>query len=361
MDEWREVLIGVNATIHEAIKEIDRVSSQIVLVVDEQRKLLGTVTDGDIRRGILRGLSYEESVTKIMKSNPVTTGTNVSKSEILELMQINNVAGIPILNKKDQVVGIEFLDRLLSKPTQKENIVVLMAGGLGSRLRPLTEKCPKPMLLIGGRPLMEIILLNFIEHGFHRFYISLNYKADVIEAYFKDGSKWGVEIQYLREKEKMGTAGSLSMLPKDVVHESVIVMNADLLTRVNFNQFLDFHLSQQSTATMAIRKYEFQMPYGAVTTNNYHIVSIDEKPVQQFFVNAGMYILSPNVLGDISDSYCDMTSLFQNISDKGFQTVAFPIREYWLDVGEIKAYRQGEIDYSGDGTFEGKNNWKGAQ
>ena len=131
MDEWREVLIGVNATIHEAIKEIDRVSSQIVLVVDEQRKLLGTVTDGDIRRGILRGLSYEESVTKIMKSNPVTTGTNVSKSEILELMQINNVARIPILNKKDQVVGIEFLDRLLSKPTQKENIVVLMAGGLG--------------------------------------------------------------------------------------------------------------------------------------------------------------------------------------------------------------------------------------
>jgi len=346
MNEWRETLIGANTTIHEAIREIDRVSAQIVLVVDEQQKLLGTVTDGDIRRGILRGFSYEEPVTKIMKKNPVTTGKNVSKNEILELMRINDVARIPVLNEKGQVVGIEFLDNFLSKPTKKDNIVVLMAGGLGSRLRPLTGECPKPMLLIGDKPLMEIILLNFIEYGFHRFYISVNYKADIIEEFFKDGSKWGVEIHYLREKKKMGTAGSLSMLPKDVMHEPVIVMNADLLTRVNFNQFLDFHLSHQSAATMAIRKYEFQMPYGAVTTNNYHIVSIDEKPVQQFFVNAGMYILSPNVLGDISDSYYDMTSLFQDISDKGLQTVAFPIREYWLDIGGIKEYKQGEIDYS---------------
>ena len=351
MNEWRETLIGANATIHEAIREIDRVSAQIVLVVDEQQKLLGTVTDGDIRRGILRGLSYEEPVTKIMKNNPVTTEKNVSKNEILELMRINDVARIPVLNEKGQVVGIEFLDSFLSKPTKKDNIVVLMAGGLGSRLRPLTEECPKPMLLIRDRPLMEIILLNFIEYGFHRFYISVNYKADIIEEYFKDGSKWGVEIHYLREKEKMGTAGSLSMLPKDVRHEPVIVMNADLLTKINFNQFLDFHLSHKSAATMAIRKYEFQMPYGAVTTNNYHIVSIDEKPVQQFFVNAGMYILSPNVLGDISDSYCDMTSLFQDISDKGLQTVAFPIREYWLDIGGIKEYKQGKIDYSNYENF----------
>ena len=270
MDEWRETLIGANATIHEAIREIDRVSSQIVLVVDEQQKLLGTVTDGDIRRGILRGLSYEEPVTKIMKKNPVTTGKNVSKNEILELMRINDVARIPVLNEKGQVVGIEFLDNFLSKPTKKDNIVVLMAGGLGSRLRPLTEECPKPMLLIGGRPLMEIILLNFIEDGFHRFYISVNYKADVIEAYFKDGSKWGVEIQYLREKEKMGTAGSLSMLPENI-NEPVIVMNSDLLTKVNFNQFLEFHKSHHSKATMAIRKYEFQVPYGAVVLNNYKI------------------------------------------------------------------------------------------
>jgi len=207
------------------------------------------------------------------------------------------------------------------------------------------------MLQIGDKPLLEIILLNFIEYGFHRFYISVNYKADIIEEYFKDGSKWGVEIDYLREKKKMGTAGSLSMLPKDVIHEPVIVMNADLLTRANFNQFLDFHLSHQSAATMAIRKYEFQMPYGAVKTNNYHIVSIDEKPVKQFFVNAGMYILSPNVLSDISDSYCDMTSLFQDISDKGLQTVAFPIREYWLDIGGIKEYKQGAIDYSNYENF----------
>ena len=355
MKDWCETLVEKDATIHEAIKKIDSASLQVALVVDEQRKLLGTITDGDVRRGILKGFSYDEPVTKIMQNNPVTTRINISKSEILELMRVNDVTNIPILNEKDQVVGIEFLNSFLSKPVQKDNIVVLMAGGLGSRLRPLTEECPKPMLLIGGKPLMEIILLNFIEYGFHRFYISVNYKADIIEKYFKDGSKWGVEIYYLREKEQMGTAGSLSMLPNDIVQEPVIVMNADLLTRVNFDQFLDFHLSHQSAATMAIRKYEFQMPYGAVTTNNYNIVSIDEKPVQQFFVNAGMYILSLNVLRDISESYYDMTTLFQDISDKGFQTVAFPIREYWLDIGEIKEYRQGEIDYIERHTFETKN------
>jgi len=355
MKDWRATLIGQDASIHEAIEKIDSASLQIALIVDKERKLLGTVTDGDIRRGILKGLSSNESVSKVMECNPVTAGENISRSGLLNLMRINQMRSIPILNDNQQIIGIGNLDDLISKPSQKENIVVLMAGGLGTRLRPLTEKCPKPMLRIGGKPLLEIILQSFIEYGFHRFYISVNYKAEVIEDYFKDGGEWGVEIQYLREKEKMGTAGSLSMLP-DVIHEPVIVMNSDLLTKVNFNQFLEFHKSHHSKATMAIRKYEFQVPYGAVTLNNYHIQSIDEKPMQEFFINAGIYILEPDAFGDISDTYCDMTGLFQDIAEKGHQTVAFPIREYWLDIGGINEYKQGEIDYNETDVFKINDN-----
>ena len=351
MRDWQETLLKRDATIHEAIQKLDSAGLQIVLIVDGERKLLGTVTDGNIRRGILRGFFSDESVSKVMNCNPVTAGENFPRSGILELMRGNQVNCVPLLNDKGQVVGAKTLDGLLLKPKLKENIVVLMAGGLGTRLRPLTEKCPKPMLQIGGKPLLEIILLNFIAYGFRRFYISVNYKAEVIEEYFKNGVKWGVEIQYLREKEKMGTAGSLSMLP-DAIHEPVIVMNSDLLTNVNFNQFLEFHMSHQSKATMAIRKYEFQVPYGAITTDNYHIVSIDEKPVQRFFVNAGMYVLDPDVVRDISDTYCDMTAVFQGITEKGLQAAAFPIREYWLDIGGINEYKQGEIDYNEDSALK---------
>ena len=345
MKDWREVLIKKDVTIHEAINKIDSASLQIALVVDEENKLLGTVTDGDIRRGILRGLLYDEPVSKVMNHTPVTGRINISRKEVLDLMRINQVTSVPILNGNMQVAGIEKLEDLLLKPKEKKNIVVLMAGGLGTRLRPLTEECPKPMLRIGDKPLLEIILQSFIEYGFHRFYISVNYKAEIVESYFKDGNEWGVEIQYLREKEKMGTAGSLSMLPENI-NEPVIVMNSDLLTKVNFNQFLEFHKSHHSKATMAIRKYEFQVPYGAVVLNNYKIRSINEKPVQEFFVNAGIYILDPNVLKYISRPYYDMTSLFQDIADKGLQTLAFPIREYWLDIGGINEYKKGEKDYN---------------
>jgi dTDP-glucose pyrophosphorylase len=344
MRNWKETLIQKDATIHEAIKKIDSASLQIVLVVDEEFKLLGTITDGDIRRGILKGLPYEEPATKVMNDTPVTTVQNVSRSEVLSLMQANQVARIPILDDSRQVVGIQILDELLKTKT-KENIVVLMAGGMGTRLKPLTNHCPKPMLEVNGKPILEIILSNFIDYGFKKFHISVNYKAEVIENYFGDGSKWGVEIHYIREAQKMGTVGSLSLLSEEP-KEPFIVMNGDLLTNINLEQLLAFHAKSKSSATLCVRDYVFQIPFGAVEIKDHKILEIKEKPEQHFFVNAGIYVFEPNLLELIpQDAHYDMDTLVQKIIETEKGCSAFPIREYWLDIGHVDDYNKGKESF----------------
>jgi dTDP-glucose pyrophosphorylase/predicted transcriptional regulator len=344
MTNWKEILIQKNATIHEAIKKIDSASLQIVLVVDRKGRLLGTVTDGDIRRGILKGLPYDEPVVKVMNSNPTTTVENVSKVEMLKLMQDRQVARVPILDGKGQVVGVEILDELI-KPKTKENIVVLMAGGVGTRLKPLTNDCPKPMLEVKGKPILEIILNNFIDYEFRKFHISVNYKADVIEKYFGDGSKWGVEISYIREEQKMGTIGSLSLLTEKP-REPLIVMNGDVLTNINLDQLLAFHNGGASAATLCVRDYVIQIPFGAVEIKDHKILEIKEKPEQHFFVNAGIYVFEPCLLELIpQDTYYDMDTLVQKIIETERGCSAFPIREYWLDIGQIDDYKKGNREF----------------
>jgi dTDP-glucose pyrophosphorylase len=344
MRNWKETLIQKDATIHEAIKKIDSASLQIVLVVDREGKLLGTVTDGDIRRGILKGLPYEDPVIRVMNGNPVTTNKDNSRSGVLKLMQDHQVARIPILSDKGQVVGIEILDKLL-KPKSKENIVVLMAGGMGTRLKPLTNHCPKPMLEVKGKPILEIILNNFIDYGFENFYISVNYKAEIIENFFGDGSKWGVEIHYIREAQKMGTVGSLSLLPEKP-KEPLIVMNGDLLTNINLDQLLVFHTKSKTSATLCVRDYVLQIPFGAVEIKDHKILEIKEKPEQHFFVNAGIYVFEPNLLELIPrDAYYDMDTLVQKIIETERGCSAFPIREYWLDIGHVDDYNKGNREF----------------
>jgi dTDP-glucose pyrophosphorylase len=344
MRNWKEALIQKNATIHEAIKKIDSASLQIVLVVDDELRLLGTITDGDIRRGILKGLPYEEPAVKVMNSSPITTVQNVSREKTLELMQGQQVTRIPILDGKGHVVGIEILDELL-KPKSKENIVVLMAGGMGTRLKPLTNNCPKPMLKVKGKPILETILSNFIDYGFKRFHVSVNYKAEVIENYFGDGSKWGVEIHYIREAQKMGTVGSLSLL-SEKPKEPLIIMNGDLLTNINLEQLLAFHERSKSAATLCVRDYAFQIPFGAVEIKDHKILEIKEKPEQHLFVNAGIYVFEPNLLELIPQGvHYDMDALVQKIIKTEGGCSAFPIREYWLDIGRVDDYNKGNREF----------------
>lgn len=345
MKDWKNVLVSSDTTIKEAIRIIDQGALKIALVVDEGQRLVGTVSDGDIRRGILKGCSLEERVQKVMNSTPTVVGQNEGREKILVLMRQKQIYQIPVVDGAGRLVGLEIIDTLLAPP-RRDNLVVLMAGGLGSRLKQLTTDIPKPLLKVGDKPILETILLNFIEHGFRRFYVSVNYRAEMIETYFGDGSRWGVEIDYLREDRKLGTAGALGLLPERPT-EPVLVMNADLLTKVNFQQLLDFHLEHKAIATMCVREYDFQVPYGVVKLDQHRITSIEEKPVQRFFVNAGIYVLQPEVLDQIPDGLpLDMPPLFDKLLELEKETAVFPVREYWIDIGRVSDFERanGEFD-----------------
>ena len=343
MKDWTRLLISPKATVREAIERIDAAGMQIVLVVDEQRKLLGTISDGDVRRSVLRGVRLDAPATEIMNPKPTVVGPGENKDVLLATMHARFLHRIPVLDDGGYVVGLETFDELV-KPAPHDNPVVLMAGGLGARLRPLTEERPKPMLMIGKRPILETILLNFVECGFHRFFISVNYKADMVMEYFGDGSNWGVKIDYLRETARMGTAGALGLLPEKPT-SPVIVMNGDLLTKTNFSSLLDFHVSHAAAATMCIREYDLQVPYGVVKTRDHRLLSLEEKPVQKFFVNAGIYVLSPEAVALVPPAYCDMPTVFEKLVEQGKETAVFPVREYWLDIGHITDLEKAVIDF----------------
>lgn len=337
MSSWKQTLVTSGTSLRDAIHVLDTGALQIVLVVDENNRLLGTVTDGDIRRGILKGVSLGEPASKIMNPSPTVARTGDDRQLILSVMQQKQLHHIPVVDEHGGLIGLEILDEIIQRRI-RDNPVVLMAGGLGSRLQPLTNNCPKPMLPVGNKPLLETILENFIEYGFHKFYISLNYMGEVIKAYFGDGSRWDVEIAYLEEDRKLGTAGALSLLPEKPSHP-MLVMNGDVLTKVNFRQLLEFHLEHRAQATMCVREYDFQVPYGVVKIDKQRIIGVDEKPVQHFFVNAGIYVLDPSIMELIpQNAYYDMPSLFERLIQRGDETSAFPIREYWLDIGQLADY-----------------------
>lgn len=344
MRNFREIQIAPDASIRKTIQIINASAMQIALVVDRDNRLVGTVTDGDIRRGILKGISLDETVEKVMNRQPSVCRQEDDRESLLARMRVGRLHHMPVVDSAGCLVGLETIDELLA-PNDRENVVVLMAGGLGSRLRPLTEDCPKPMLKIGGRPILETILLNFIEFGFRQFYISVNYKSEVITGYFGDGSRWGAEIKYVHESQKLGTAGALGLLPHRST-QPIFVMNGDLLTKMNFSQLLDFHVNNHAKATMCVREYDFQVPYGVVKIDNHRIIGIDEKPVHRFFVNAGVYVLEPEALECIPpNSYFDMPTLFERLIKQEKETVVFPIREYWLDVGHLADYERANGEY----------------
>jgi dTDP-glucose pyrophosphorylase len=328
----------------EAIRVIDLSSLQIALVVDGDNRLCGTVTDGDIRRGILKNISMESPVLQIMNQNPIYARLNDGLENILALMQLKELRHMPIVDESGCVVGVEILEDLV-RMHEKENWVILMAGGEGNRLRPITEDCPKPLIKVGNKPILETILENFIEYGFRRFYISVHYKAEMVREYFRNGSRWGVEIRYLNEDRAMGTAGALSLIPEKP-GQPILVMNGDLLTKINFQQLLDFHIENQSQATMCVREYDIQVPFGVVTMERHRLLSVEEKPIQRCFVSAGIYVLEPQILDLVpQDSYYDMPELFTKVIANGLEAAAFPIREYWLDIGRIDELERAKIEY----------------
>jgi len=345
MKKWKKVLIYPEMAIIKAIEILDKSNMQIVLVVDQRNFLLGTVTDGDIRRGILRGISLSASVDQVMNCHPTVAKRADSSESRFRIMKSKQLHHIPIVDADGCVTGIETLDDLILT-SEMDNLVVLMAGGLGTRLRPLTDHCPKPLLKVGGKPILETIVESFVEQGFHNFCFSVNYMASSIEEYFGNGAKWGAEIRYIREDSVLGTAGALGLLPERT-NLPVIVMNSDLLTKVDFRHLLKFHNEQKAKATMCVREYVYQIPYGVVTLDEQRVASIEEKPVQRHLVSAGINILDPEVVDLIQQNvYLDMPTLFRNLIQQGYETTVFPIREYWLDIGRLEDYDRANGEFS---------------
>lgn len=344
MKHWEAIRVPVKATLREAIQKIDEVGVQMCLITAENGKLTGVLTDGDVRRAILKGLNLEISVLEVMNPSPITVSPTTSNEEILSLMRKKMIHQIPIVNDQGVLVDLITLDDLVGV-IERPNWVVLMAGGLGTRLRPLTEDCPKPMLKVGGKPILETILERFSEQGFKQIFISVNYKAEMIKEYFGDGTSWGVKIQYLNENTRLGTAGALSLLPEKP-KAPMVVMNGDLLTRANFDGLVKFHEEHQSVATMAVREYDLQVPYGVVEVDNYRIHNIEEKPVHRFFVNAGIYSLSPDALEQVpNDTFIDMPHLYSQLMQQEKNVIAYPLREYWIDIGKLEDFRRANGDY----------------
>lgn len=340
---WESILLKPEQLIRDALELIDKESLRIALVVDDDLRLLGVVSDGDIRRGLLRNLSIDSAVTEIINSDPLTAEYGTSRTELVKLMESAQVLAIPLL-LDGVVAGVETLQRL-GDAAVYHNPVFLMAGGFGSRLRPLTDKCPKPMLKVGDKPILEILLNRFIKAGFINFYISTHYMPEVIREYFEDGSKWGIKIQYIHEENPLGTGGALGLLPGDISDLPLLLVNGDLLTNVDFERVLQFHLKNNAAATMCVRDYEYQVPFGVITSDDMKVKSIEEKPVQKFFVNAGIYIVSPKVRKSVSkNTHIDMPSLLEKFIHLQEGVVIFPVHEYWLDIGRLDEFNRAQID-----------------
>jgi len=329
---WRSALILASATFKDAAENLTKSSLKICLIIDEDGRLIGTISDGDIRRGLLRGLTLASSIQEIVKKNPLVVPAGIAKDLIRKIMAANQIQQIPEVDEENRVLalhtwvdfaGLKFLN----------NWMVIMAGGKGERLRPHTETCPKPMLQVDGKPMLEHIIERAKLDGFSNFIFAVHYLGHMVEDYFGDGCRLNVKIEYLKEKEPLGTAGALS-LHNQKLNAPFIVTNGDVITDIRYGELLDFHIRHNATATMAVRLHEWQHPFGVVQMNGLEITGFEEKPINRTHINAGVYALNPSALSMLeNNSHCDMPTLFERLKAQSQRIVAYPMHEPWLDVG----------------------------
>lgn len=333
VDSWRQALLQDGATMQQAIRNLDESGLQIALVVTSDGLLLGTITDGDIRRGLLRGLDLTSSAHEIIHREPLVVPPQLDRDTVLQLMRTNQIHQLPVVDADRRVVGLHVWNGLMVA-AQRHNLMVIMAGGQGTRLLPQTQDCPKSMLSIGGKPMLEHIIERAKAEGFRHFALAIHYLGHMIEQHFGDGSRWQVQIDYLREASPLGTAGAIALLnPRP--GSPFIVSNGDVLTNVHYGEMLDFHCHYGATATMAVRLHEWQHPFGVVHTDGVEIVGFEEKPIARSHVNAGIYALNPSVLDNLkANEPCDMPTVFSRLQKRAARTVAYPVYEPWMDLGQ---------------------------
>jgi len=340
-----------NHTIREALGCLNKAPFNPVLVTSEMNKLLGSITDGDVRRGLINGFSLDDSVSSIMNANPVV-GLNVHSSfELKGIMELNALTSVPVVDERGYLIRVESIANKKDR-AKHQNPVFIMAGGFGKRLLPLTETCPKPMLSLGGKPILHSIIDGFIEAGFSNFYISTHYLPDVIRDYFGDGQDLDVSITYVHEEVPMGTGGALALLPRGMVDLPVIMINGDIITKIDFEGLLNYHVNHGQSATMCVRKFNYQIPFGVIKGDvDGRVLSMVEKPTHESLVNAGIYVLAPSVVSSVTKGVpIDMPAVLESQIAMGQVVHMFPIHEYWLDVGRIADFEQAKGDYQKNGV-----------
>lgn len=323
------------------LEKLDQAGNGFLVIIDSKNVLLGMVTDGDIRRAIL---NKQDKVWDIINTDPITASNKMERSDVMKMLHSIHRRQIPVVDENNVLVDIIYLDD--EEDHFKNNYVVIMAGGLGSRLGELTKETPKPMLSVGGKPILENIIMGFKESGFNRFILCVSYKSEIIEEYFGDGSNFGVQILYNHEEKKMGTAGALGLIKNDFI-DPFFVINGDILSTINFQEFLEFHKKSSALATMCVKKFDYQIPYACISITEDHVIkALIEKPIQTYSINAGMYVLDPSVLDLIPvNDYYDMTTLFEDLMKSDKKTVAYNLNEYWLDIGLKADYTKANNDY----------------
>lgn len=340
---WHQAILPTNATIGEAIRNLDQVAIKIVLVANEIGVLEGTISDGDIRRGLLKGFDLNSSITNIIHRNALVVPPELGRELVMQLMVANKIQQIPVVDEQHHIVGLHLWDEITTPPT-RPNLMVIMAGGMGTRLLPHTENCPKPLLSVAGKPMLEHIIERAKLEGFNHFVLAIHYLGHMIEAYFGNGERLGVQIDYLREESPLGTAGALGLLSPSL-DAPFVVTNGDVITDIRYGELLDFHTRHAAAATMAVRVHEWQHPFGVVQTQGVEIVGFEEKPIARSHINAGVYALDPVALTVLTaDSYCDMPTLFERLQAKEKRTVAYPMHEPWLDVGRPDDLKQANTE-----------------
>ena len=333
--------------IRKIIQTIENGELKIAIILNNEDKLIGVINDGDIRRGLLKGLTLDSSYKSIIRKNCVVADINLTKREILKLMEDNSISQIPIIDKNNEFLGLEVSKEILpnSRRFHLPNFALLMAGGRGIRLSPITDDCPKPLLPINGKPILEIILEQCIYSGINNFYISVNYLADKIIKYFGDGSKWDVNITYIKEDIPLGTAGALKLLPNQF-KESIIIINGDVLTKINFQDLINYHSNNHADITICSKEHILSSPYGVIEVEGIYFKSMVEKPSFRQLINAGIYVINPSIIEFItSNKYLDMPNLISTMNKKGKKIIVYPVHEYWLDVGKPETLNKAICDW----------------
>ncbi len=344
MKNIHKVKLSLPASLRDALNIIDEGAMHVAIATDETNQLIGLVSDGDIRRALLSNKCLEDSVEDILNKQPITVNKNESTGDILEKAKKYRLSQLPVVDNDNKLLDVIDITSLVT-PLSKSNPVILMVGGLGTRLRPLTDATPKPLLKVGDKPILHTIIEQFRLHGFKNIILCVNYRSEMIREYFGNGNEFGVNISYVYEPKRMGTAGALSLI-RDI-EEPFFVMNGDLLTNINFEYLYKYHLSTNAEATMCVREYEYQVPYGVIEMKGNNILKITEKPIQNFYVSAGIYMLDPSVLKHIpEDKFYDMPTLFDDIMQNSGRAVSYPIKDYWMDIGQMAEFEKANEEYS---------------